>query len=360
MRYLITAAAMVAATFSGSLFAEMSKEPVIITECRSFGVRSDSESKIGLASRFAEVKGDCNDINKVNQNQIISVNGTLNGQNGIFALKAYYPDGSSYDHYILFKAFKNNPARPTELWMASSSDFSRSIYAIAKTETDKIRTYSVFSDSYVAPSVIPILLYSFGEGLWVRNVKDLEARREYDLGLLKIYESIVGGSEGFTEDFIKSNNWLDEEKRAAALKTLRDYTLANFGNIKVDNTLDAHGKTFADYMKIYSDKFVEMVKAEAELQGKKIELQNTFALDDATYQLAKEVSKTKPNAKTIRKNFDCLPADSNCRVPCSDKPASINCGCELCPINKDGNACACPSNGETCNRCECIPCKANK
>ena len=273
--------------------AALSKEPVIITNCRSFGVRADSESKTGLAARFAgAVEGDCDDINKVSANKILSVSGTMAGQNGVFALKAFYPDGQSYDHFILFKAFKD-PSRDTELWMASSPDFARSTYAVAKSETDKTRPYGVFSDSYVAPSVVPAILYSLGSDLFVSD--DLvSARRNYDMGLIRIYESIVGGSEGFTSDFVQSEDWFDGEKRAAALKTLRDFTLANFANIKVDNSLDPDGKSFADYMKIYSDEFVKLAEREAELQGKKLELEKTFALDDATYRIAKDVSSGAP------------------------------------------------------------------
>jgi hypothetical protein len=141
----------------------------------------------------------------------------------------------------------------------------------------------------------------------------------------------------------QSDDWLDDDKRIAALKTLRDYTLANFANIKVDNSLDADGKTFADYMKIYSDEFAAHVRKEAELEGKKLELEKTFALDDYTYQIAKDVS-----------------AQTNIFV--SEEIPSCTCGMTVtkrivCKTYADGtgSAVSAPVTAEKCD-CKCVSC----
>ena len=341
MKSLIrTILALQFALCAADAFAAMSKEPVIITNCRSFAVRGDPESKTGLATRFVgSVETDCDDINKVSSNKIISVSGTMTGRNGVFSLRAFYPDGHSYDHYVMFKA-SPNPARDTELWLATSPDFARSTYAVAQTDTDKTRSMEMFADSQVAPSVVPAILYSFGQDYFLSD-EGAEARRNYDLGLIKIYESIMGGSEGLTSDFVKSDDWLDSEKRGEALKTLRDYTIANIGNINLDNSLDPDGKLFADHMKIYSDEFVKMAQKEKEFESTKIIFEKTFALDDSAYQRAKEAATKCENVeKSVRKlvascttsgcilTNETVPAsNSECVVKtnpeCEDKPCEV-------------------------------------
>lgn len=333
--------------------AGMSKEPVIITNCRAFPLRGDEESKTGLASRFANVQSDCDEINKVALNQLLDVSGISSGQNGIFKFRAFYPQSEacaipseaqeeeetgffqsiinfftfweseddkkddacpkaasctspdrSYEFYIMYKVFPSEPARTPEFWISSDINFAKSTYAIATSDADKAGSYYIMEEATVAPSIVPEIFYALAQDFCAEGVA-LEARRTYSLGLLKMFEFIVGGSEGYTQEFVQSPDWLDKSKRIEALKTLRNYMFKNFANIKIDNSLDADGKNFADYMKLYSDQMVEQTKRITERKEQKFNIEETIYLDDASYAKAKKIVPTKPNFKSTQATPFC-------------------------------------------------------
>ncbi len=288
-----------------SLFAELfaagdcGQQPVSITNCRSFPLRGDEESKTGLASRYAQVESDCDSGNKVCLNIIKSAEGTIGGGNGIFTIAAFYPKGESYEHFVMFKVFPNKPEKATELWMATNKNFDKSTYAIAISDEDKEAPLRLFANAKLDESIVPTLLYSFGDD-WNGDKETLEFRKNYDLGLLKIFEAIVGGTEGYTADFIKSEDWLDLNKRDAALKILRDYTLAHLSNI---NFTFGDSKDFADYLLSYSKQYETRLNQDAEINKDRANASRTFLLDEASFKAAKKLVEENKKYKKTEKAF---------------------------------------------------------
>ena len=285
--------------FAGALFAARSQEPVVITTCRSFEARSDDQSKTALAGRFKEKScatcGDCDDINKVCANRILSFDGIMQGRDGVMKLEAIYPDAHSYNYFILFKAHESDASRPVEYWAASSADFARSTYAIAISDEDKKGCNAIFSAAEIAPSVVPAILYSLGDDMSLTDAPQL-ARRNRDLALLDILERMVGSPRGYTKEFVQSPQWFDIAKRAEALRVLRDFILDNPRNLNLNPALDEGGKDFAFYMQKFSDEYAERAKAQ-------------FALESRDFDPAKSPAMDAEALAKARENFACNAAE---------------------------------------------------
>ncbi len=282
-------------------FAARSQEPVVITTCRAFGARSDEQSKIALKNRFKSADeqcatGDCDDINKVCSNAILSIDKTMQGEDGEILLRAFYPDGKSYNYYILLNFRENDPDAVVEYWASSSADFKKSTYAIAISDEDKIGYDVIFRSGEVAPQVVPAIIYSLANDMSLTDTPQL-ARRQYDLALISILEAMVGGVKGYTKDFVKSDEWFDISKRNLALKTLRDYILDNPHLLNLNSSLDNDGKDFANYMQKFSDEYAVRVKEQFALESRDFDPSKTPILDSEAFAKAKAFTGIKQVAK---------------------------------------------------------------
>ena len=292
---------------AGSLFAARSQEPVVITTCRSFEARCDEESKTALAGRFRENScascGDCDDINKVCANRMLSFDGLASGR-GVMKLEAVYPDGKSYNYFILFKAHESDASRPVEYWASSSEDFARSTYALAVSEEDKKGCNAIFSAAEIAPRVVPAILYALGNDMSLTDAPQL-ARRQSDLALLDILERMIGSPEGYTKEFVQSPQWFDIAKRMEALKQLRDFILDNPRNLNLNPALDENGKSFAYYMQKFSDEYAERAKAQFALESRDFNPEKTPILDSAA------LAKAEANFNSCAIRAECAKAAKN-------------------------------------------------
>ena len=275
---------------SGGLFAARSQEPVVITTCRSFGARCDDQSKTALAGRFREgckTCGDCDDINKVCANKILSFDGIMQGKDGVMKLEAVYPDGQSYNYYILFNAHENDAEREVEYWASHSPDFGRGTYAIAISPEDKRGYDAIFAAAEIAPCVVPAIIYSLGNDMSLTDAPQI-ARRNSDIALLSILECMMGPVKGYTKEFVLSGEWFDISRRMAALKELRDFVLDNPGRINLNPALDEKGKDFAYYMQKFSDEFEARTKAQFALESRDFDAAKTPVLDAEALRRARE------------------------------------------------------------------------
>lgn len=292
-------------------FAARSQEPVVITTCRSFGARCDEQSKIALQNRFKPLEerncGDCDDINKVCANAVLSFDGIMEGGDGKISLQAFYPDGKSYNYFIRFNFRENDPSAPVEYWASSSDDFSRSTYAIAISDEDKAGYDAIFKSAEIAPSVVPAIIYSLANDMSLTDAPQL-ARRQYDIALLSILEAMGGGMKGYDKNFVNSGDWFDISKRMSALKVLRDYVLDNPKLFNINPALDAEGWDFAYYMKKFSDEYAERAKEQFKLECRDFNAAETPILDEAAMKKAESFSrafgklqsKKEPRFKSLR------------------------------------------------------------
>lgn len=276
------------------MFAARSQEPVVITTCRSFGARCDEQSKIALQNRFKPAGeqncGDCDDINKVCANAVLSFDGIMQGDDGKIALEAFYPDGNSYKYFILFNFRENDSSAAVEYWASSSADFKRSTYAIAISDEDKAGYDAIFKSAEIAPSVIPAIIYSLANDMSLTDEPQL-ARRQFDLALLSILEAMGGGMKGYDKAFVKSDSWFDISKRMSALKILRDYVLDNPKLFNINPALDAEGRDFAYYMKKFSDEYAARTREQFRLECKDFNEAESPILDEDALKKAESFSK---------------------------------------------------------------------
>ncbi|MBR6388507.1 MAG: hypothetical protein IKS15_00060 [Opitutales bacterium] len=275
---------------SGAAFAARSQEPVVITTCRSFEARCDDQSKTALAGRFREnckTCGDCDDINKVCANKILSFGGIMQGKDGVMKLEASYPDGQSYNYYILFNAHEDDAEREVEYWASHSPDFKRGTYAIAISPEDKRGYDAIFASAEIAPSVVPAILYSLGNDMSLTDAPQL-ARRKSDLALLSILELMAGPVKGYTKEFVLSGEWFDISRRNLALKELRDFVLDNPCRINLNPAIDENGRDFAYYMQKFSGEYEARARAQFALESRDFDAAKTPALDAEALRKARE------------------------------------------------------------------------
>lgn len=291
-------AILAAAIAAEPLFAARAKEPVVITNCRAFAARSDSLSRTAIAGRFCDsVQSDCDDVNKVGFNQVVSVSGLGRSGGAIFEMRAFYPDGASYPYWLKVVQPRETGA-PCELWASSSPDFGRGTYAVAVSDADKAGFYSVFAEAACAPGVVPEILYSLG----FADIPD-GALRARDAELLKVLEAVLGGSEGYTSEFAASAEWSDPQKRASALAELRDYIIENARYSGIDGSMAPGPREFADSLRRASDACM----ARASAAGR-AGLCSVYALDNASFEKAASLGVGRRPAP--------------CAAPCaSDAPA---------------------------------------
>ncbi|MBO6102838.1 MAG: hypothetical protein J6P03_06255 [Opitutales bacterium] len=228
---LLAAAALAAIPFS--LHAERSKEPVVITKCRSFSARNDDQSKIALAGKFRRENsqrpcGDCDDINDVCKNTLLEVSG--DGFETVFKLRAHYPDGRFYDYFIKIAAPKNPFAEDAELWASSSADFGASTYAVAVSDSEKEGFYEIFRAAEGAEALAKNLLDAFaakGDISKLTSAQKLAAQKT-ELERARILEALSGVcGGGSASEFAASEEWFNPKIRAEKYAELRAKFLDN-------------------------------------------------------------------------------------------------------------------------------------